>query len=282
MVFRYYDFPNVNPAGDYQCGVVGSLGGSCFYDCRTCVFPAGQMENMISVLESYPDKVRQYVNPSVPDLNVTGRYSALTFAQLKAEIDAGRPVAAAITPGSIPSSAGPAHVALLVGYDDTLARPTVLVNDPFPFGIGPLGPYGDPYLQAGGILVTPGQYKIPYDVFVSAMSWQQTIHEMRVESVSPTDFPRYCCTSAGKLGPYPNNSIREGESCYGTAPNGRIYYGTACFDGPDQGTGGDVDPPPPPIGVCDATSLGVSGTALIAALWSLTGQSRRRRSRNRT
>ena len=40
--------------------------------------------------------------------------------------------------------------------------------------------------------------------------------------------PQYCCTPAGKLGPYRNDSVPEGEACYGTA-NGMRYEGIACY-----------------------------------------------------
>lgn len=48
------------------------------------------------------------------------------------------------------------------------------------------------------------------------------------------DLPRYCCTSAGKLGPYPNpdisnKSLNEGDACYGTTALGQILSGTACY-----------------------------------------------------
>lgn len=41
--------------------------------------------------------------------------------------------------------------------------------------------------------------------------------------------PSYCCTSAGKLGPYTNPGIREGESCYGTTLQGQTVFGAACY-----------------------------------------------------
>jgi hypothetical protein len=46
--------------------------------------------------------------------------------------------------------------------------------------------------------------------------------------------PTYCCTSAGKLGPYPNSdstnkSLNEGDACYGTTALGQILSGTACY-----------------------------------------------------
>jgi hypothetical protein len=47
------------------------------------------------------------------------------------------------------------------------------------------------------------------------------------------DFPQYCCTNVGRLGPYKNDSVQEGGRCYGTK-NGRRYEGTACYDDDDD------------------------------------------------
>src|SRR5690242_10232152 len=46
MVLRYFDVPNVNPAGVYQCGfiginAVGTTAQICNADCRFCTVPAG-------------------------------------------------------------------------------------------------------------------------------------------------------------------------------------------------------------------------------------------------
>ena len=46
-------------------------------------------------------------------------------------------------------------------------------------------------------------------------------------------YPRYCCTEAGVLGPYNNDSVPEGGDCYGTK-NGRRYEGKACYSKDDS------------------------------------------------
>ena len=43
------------------------------------------------------------------------------------------------------------------------------------------------------------------------------------------EYPKYCCTDAGVLGPYDNNSVPEGGACYGTDSKGQRHEGTACF-----------------------------------------------------
>jgi hypothetical protein len=52
-------------------------------------------------------------------------------------------------------------------------------------------------------------------------------------------YPSYCCTSAGKLGPYKNDSVEEGGACYGTDSKGQRQEGTACFGEADKATDGE-------------------------------------------
>jgi hypothetical protein len=53
-------------------------------------------------------------------------------------------------------------------------------------------------------------------------------------SAGSRGLPRYCCTQAGRLGPYQNPDARTGvpvqagESCYGTTPMGMTVFGQAC------------------------------------------------------
>ena len=238
MVFRYYGLPNVNPAGDFQCGIVGTLGGSCASDCTTCIFPAGQLENLVMVLQGYPDVARAYVDEGARDVVATGVFRPLTAAEVVTEIDAGRPLIAGITPGPSPTSYGPAHVAVVVGYDlgATVDDPIVIVNDPFPFTAPEFGGQGDPYLAAGAQATRPGQYALPYSTFLTSLRWEQSVTDIRAVEVGggQTDLPQYCCTASGALGPYFNNSVPEGGACFGTSASGAIENGTACFNG-DEG-----------------------------------------------
>ncbi|HTO54213.1 MAG TPA: hypothetical protein VMR50_12555 [Myxococcota bacterium] len=51
----------------------------------------------------------------------------------------------------------------------------------------------------------------------------------RSSGASPADFPHFCCTRVGKLGPYPNTVIGPGQACYGTHPMFGVVYGYACY-----------------------------------------------------
>lgn len=53
-------------------------------------------------------------------------------------------------------------------------------------------------------------------------------------------YPQYCCTGAGRFGPFSNGSIGRGERC-SAAANGRRYVGRACDGPPDAGTIGPME-----------------------------------------
>jgi hypothetical protein len=42
-------------------------------------------------------------------------------------------------------------------------------------------------------------------------------------------FPQFCCTPSGRLGPYPNNKMPAGQKCQGVLPSGAPMIGQACF-----------------------------------------------------
>lgn len=47
--------------------------------------------------------------------------------------------------------------------------------------------------------------------------------------VAPGDlFPHFCCTPAGRIGPYPNIAIPAGQVCEAATPGG-VFIGQACF-----------------------------------------------------
>jgi hypothetical protein len=60
-------------------------------------------------------------------------------------------------------------------------------------------------------------------------------YPVEAETVMDDDFPQYCCTSAGKLGPYSNPDIRTGlptrehDYCFGATETGQIEHGVACY-----------------------------------------------------
>ncbi len=230
MVFKHYDIPSVNPAGIYQCGIVGAIAHgtayhACSVNCSFCTIPAGSSQVLINMIEDYPRKVRQYTGSSNADVKVEWIRSAMSASDVVDEIDEDRPIVAGISPSNPPGglSLGSQHVALIVGYEND--GDTLIVNDPFPFDqVG----WDNPYIRAGGRRTIPNQYAIDRDAFESRLNWGESFTTRRV-TARRQSYPNYCCTHVGRVGPYPNYSIPEGGACQGFHPAVGIVFGTACY-----------------------------------------------------
>jgi hypothetical protein len=178
MVFRYYHVPNVNPGGDYQCGIIGARFGPrtvCWTNCRACQVPAGNPSEITRMLREYPPFAGSVFNRRVSGLDSTHTLSAISKDQVKQEIDEGRPIIVGISPGG-GGSAVSAHVALVIGYDESDDGLILTVNDPFPYQYVP--PLTDPYLRAGGA-GGEGQYTIDFDTFRRQLSWRETFYGIK-------------------------------------------------------------------------------------------------------
>jgi len=66
-------------------------------------------------------------------------------------------------------------------------------------------------------------------LIVGLMALASATSVRKTRSIEHKDYPKYCCTDAGVLGPYENNSVPEGGACYGTTPDGKRHEGTACY-----------------------------------------------------
>jgi len=198
MVFEYYDIPNVNPAGDYQCGIVGLLAAGtirqdCAFRCQNCTVPAGSSAGVTQMIEEYPRRVAEVGDDEVPRLRVSYRHSALSFATIQSEIDEHHPIIAGISPtGRPPAWAGSQHVALIVGYDETGDVEQLIVNDPYPFTSN------NPYVSAGGENNRDGSYSIPYARFREALNWRESFVVSQSGTYRPTLKGDSCCF----MGPY--------------------------------------------------------------------------------
>lgn len=184
MVLRHYGYPNLNPASNYQCGIVGVAGAVgllppiCNLDCGNpqCIVPIGDASRLIGVILRYREVVVQF--GGVPPRPIAPRWNAgtLSLSGIQASLNRGAPVIVGITPSGIPTSFAPAHVALIVGFDSSAFNGRgIIVNDPFPYGLGTLGPYGDPYVLAGALIVGHAQYLIDYSSFAQRLAWTETI-----------------------------------------------------------------------------------------------------------
>lgn len=198
MVFQYFDIPANNPTGfaandprNYQCGEAKGIGavptgipngpasfaGACWNNCTlpVCMRGSGNLQGIYNLITQYPQivahtngNVKFFIHP----IEIT---SALSQAQVKREIDGGRPVIAGISPGVQYLPPGIAeHAVLIVGYAD--GGSTLVVNDPYPYQIGNTMPS---YLQVGGQLIKPGQFRVPYSGMVGFIAWKNTIYNLQ-------------------------------------------------------------------------------------------------------
>ena len=211
MVFRHFRVPNINPAGVFQCGILALLHPACNQNCMNCVVPAGSLHTMDNMLRQYSDfasrqhgQRRRIVTKKRQRSFRHGGW--LKRAELEAELDAGRPVVAGISPSGYPKGNVSEHVALIVGYEGD----RVIVNDPFPFG---RTFQRDPYLAAGAEMLEPGQYSIPYADFRRSLVWRESIFGISCRGKNcgePTPRPkptgRSCRTHWGQCGPFMNQA----------------------------------------------------------------------------
>ena len=182
MVFEHYDIPNVNPGGDYQCGIIGALAGPnnvCFQDCRRCIVSAQSLEHIHAAIPFYPDAVEYLTRRPVKNLSASSQSSRLTKSEVKAEIDAARPIIVGISFDNMPRPLSQ-HVALIVGYDeDSKSNLRLTVNDPFPYNLPQFSKNKNPYVKAGGTGNSDGSFTIDYDKFSSGLNWKESIYNIR-------------------------------------------------------------------------------------------------------
>jgi hypothetical protein len=175
MVLEYYGVPNVNPAGDYQCGVVGAQGGMCGIWCGNCITSVGPTTNIVRVLKNYVLYAQNqggFIRPSNFNPRHLGRLSPTDiFAQINRE----SPIIAGVSPTQLPDMypAGygfSQHVVVIVGYDRVSDDPLLYVNDPYPFP-----PEFNLYVASGGQKIQDYQYTIRYSDFVRKLHYANSI-----------------------------------------------------------------------------------------------------------
>lgn len=175
MVFRYYQLPNVNPGGDYQCGIVGAVGYSlngacdvCNINCGNCIRPAGSAQMISHMLSAYPKVACKILFENNNTLKSQFAANSLSASFLVSELNAKRPVIAGINPGAqfiLPGNSQ--HVALVVGYYYSGLNLILIVNDPYPYFTTGF----DPYVFNGAIANGNLSYQIPYVNFVNGLKW---------------------------------------------------------------------------------------------------------------
>lgn len=173
MVLTYYGYPNLNPTGDYQCGIVAAQGGVCADNCGFCLSGGGSTQRIAAVIRQYSELAHALTGAHVAgfDPRTAG---ILSEAQIARAIDRRAPLLAGITPQGYAPPPGQGlsqHDVVIEGYERRGGVFSVIVNDPYPFppGVPP------PYLFVGGELRQPGQYVVPYRAFLRDLRYGNTI-----------------------------------------------------------------------------------------------------------
>jgi len=172
MSLGYYGYGTINPAGNYQCGLVAMLGGICNQNCFYCRTGIGNLYNMVAVLERYAQIAQSLgVGGQHVRFRIRGR---LSESHIMREIEDGNPIVAGISPSGFAAFYPPSfgeHVALIIGYEGNRHDLWLIVNDPMPYRM--IG--NDPYLRAGARMLRDGQYTIPYNSFVNRLGFKDSI-----------------------------------------------------------------------------------------------------------
>lgn len=241
MVFKHFGAGNARPGNLFQCGIVeamaaGTVRSACEQNCFLpgCVHAAGTPQYMMQVFQEYPKRAARKLSSAQPRLATTYAPRPLTLPEIRAQIDAGRPVVVGINPAGQSGAPGASqHVALVVGYDDEAA--TLTINDPGPYQKSRLEHFRvNPYISAGGQAdELEGRYTIPVARFAQQLGWTETLLVSQTGAVQPEDVPQYCCTAVGRLGPYPNTNfggfaIEKGATCVARHPGKGDLIGIAC------------------------------------------------------
>lgn len=203
MVFQHFGIPANNPtifapsdARNYQCGEAKGIGavptgalsgpqaftGQCWNNCAMpwCMTGSGTIQGIYNLITQYPEIVARTNGNTAFFQHPVEIASALSPAQVRNEIDNGRPIIAGISPGAqfLPPGVSE-HAVLIVGYANGGAM--LVVNDPFPYQTAGMIPS---YLQAGGQQLIPGRFQISYQAMVGPIAWKNTIYNLQT-SASP-------------------------------------------------------------------------------------------------
>jgi hypothetical protein len=159
MALKFLGFPDINPARNYQCGVVAAAFPNCEDDCTKCDMTLEGMPSFVNLLERYRDRTRHastsfqpYYLPN-PD-----------FRRIKQSIDLHYPVIVGVSADEKPTDPALAeHAVLITGYDDDhlgTGEPWVVVLDPYPYrrGENPWANAGFAAARARGPVLVPWSF----------------------------------------------------------------------------------------------------------------------------
>jgi hypothetical protein len=148
MALELLGFRNINPAKNYQCGVVAAAFPECDDDCTKCVTSLESMDRIVDVIERYRDLSLRKNSQETKQILKPTYVPHPAWALIERSIDLSYPVIAGISPDGKPNDAAQAqHAVLITGYDDDYrgtGEAWVSLRDPYPYAHGK-----SPYTMAG-------------------------------------------------------------------------------------------------------------------------------------
>jgi Papain-like cysteine protease AvrRpt2 len=199
MVFKYYYVPAAHRT-DYQCGIVQAR-NLCkgIPNCVECDLSAGDEATVVHMLEQYPATATRGGTAGDIALTAQSKSGSLSEAEVKNELDQGRPIIVGISPTGFKVDGMPQHMALIVGYDDRSGDLVLTVNDPFPYEDMRFLWIGNAYLSARASGGSEGEYEIEYDAFRLRLKWTHTMYRVTCTGHDcPPDNHHVADGSAGK------------------------------------------------------------------------------------
>ncbi|MBI3806085.1 MAG: C39 family peptidase [Nitrospirae bacterium] len=200
MVFKYYYVPATNRT-DYQCGIVqGRNLCTGMPNCVECDLPAGDESTVMNMLQQYPLIATRGGAAGDIAMTVQLKNGTLSEAEVKNEINEGRPIIVGVSPSGFKVDGISQHMALIVGYDDRSGNLMLTVNDPFPFEddrfLWIANPY-QPNMDMSG--ENDGQYEVSFERFRSKIKWKQTMYRITCTGQGcPSDNQQVADGIAGK------------------------------------------------------------------------------------
>lgn len=170
MALRLLGFPDINPARNYQCGVVAAAFRECEDDCTKCVTSLGSMTKLVAVLDRYK-RLSLEGSSTLSMGRFSPNYAAHPgWTRIKRSLDLSYPVIAGISPDGKPADpAQSEHTVLITGYDDDYrgtGEAWVIIRDPYPYERG-----ADPYAVAGyRFEEASGKAQLPWRVLRDRMN----------------------------------------------------------------------------------------------------------------
>ncbi len=170
MALEQLGFPDLNPARNYQCGVVAVAFEGCEDDCTKCVTSLGSLALLVGVLDRYRDLSTEQGSATSNESFSPNYASYPDWSRVRRSLSLSFPVIAGISPDGKPDNPGePEHTVLITGYDDNYrgtGEKWVIVRDPYPYAPG-----ASPYSSAGYAYdAASGKAKLPWRILRDRMN----------------------------------------------------------------------------------------------------------------